>query len=417
MLESQLRIVVHQLSGRHEVPGHGVGGVALQAPQVAAHVGVEPGGRDVVGQGRLGHPGRGRTVGPLPRIGEPPTATRSGALATIRAPVAPEPGLVTPACTAIRPSGRTPFPLGCATPIAPGTLLGLPPRLLPVIPSPLTTGAVVTGTALVLAVRPRASLASRPVVPTTARIPAIHPRTPLTTGPVVTATTLVLALRPRAALATGPVVPTTARIPAIHPRTPLTTGPVVTGTALVPALRPRAALTTGPVIPTAPRRAAIHPRTPLAPGAVVPGARDVLPAPGAAVPAPVITPVRALRPLATAAVLAIAPLRRARSVALPATTRLATTGTPALLVRPATAAITLAPVLALLPVTAAIAAALPAVVLVAIAAPPGSEPGLLALPAAPVLAPWAGFPIIGSAAAVAIFSRAVIAGTIRDTHL
>src|SRR5690606_41849010 len=42
---------------------------------------------------------------------------------------------------------------------------------------------------------------------------------------------------------------------------------------------------------------------------------------------------------------------------------------------------------------------------------------LVELPASCPAAPWTGLPITGSAAALAIFSRAVIAGTSRDTHL
>jgi hypothetical protein len=68
VLEREFRVLVHQLARGHQVPRHGVGGIALQAAQVASHLGVEPGGRDVVGQGRFGQLGAGRcrrAVGPL----------------------------------------------------------------------------------------------------------------------------------------------------------------------------------------------------------------------------------------------------------------------------------------------------------------------------------------------------------------
>jgi hypothetical protein len=92
----------------------------------------------------------------------------------------------------------------------------------------------------------------------------------------------------------------------------------------------------------------------------------------------------------------------------------------AIAVRAALPAITLlegAPVVA----SAPLAVALPGA---ATAVPAGSQPRralsaapVVALPASCRAAYGTALSIIGSAAAIAIFSRAVIAGTIRDTHL
>jgi hypothetical protein len=147
-------------------------------------------------------------------------------------------------------------------------------------------------------------------------------------------------------------------------------------------------------------RAVATPRTPVGAVGVVPTClRPRLALPAARVAAPAGPAVVAVRPLAV-------------SGALSPEAALAAAAPLALLVRSPLA-----------PVPAGVAAPVPA--RAAITAPSGAGPRrsrlaatLVALTASCRATTWPAISIIGStAAAVAIFSRAVIAGTIRDTHL
>jgi hypothetical protein len=375
-------------------------------------------------------------VRPLARVREPAPAARSGLLPTVRAPVAPVPGLVPPAGSAVGSSSRPVSPLGGVlaltatlrrTPIAPELLLRPSPRLLAVRRAPVATGTLVPTAALVPAVRPRPPLTTGTVIATAALVPAVHPRAPLATGTLVPTAPLVSTIRPRATLAPCAVVAHTA---------------AVSGSS--PAVRSALAV-----------RAALAARTIVAP------ARAVLPTPGAALAAAVVTATAEVAPRsipaarATINALAVAPTRLGARVALPAaaTGRLAVvpvvplpplrplSAEPALAAIPIRAAATtsiplflrspvastvLTTVLALPPEPAAVAPALAIAVAarIAITVPAGSDSwrarpaaALVALSASRRTPAGAGIPIIVFPAAVAIFSRAVIAGTIRDTHL
>ena len=94
-------VVVDERAGRDEVPRDGLRGLLLQAPQVAAHLGVQLGGRHVVGKRRRRHPDlvgapAVAALGPVAR----PALARATGLGTAAAavavvatgrPVAPEP--------------------------------------------------------------------------------------------------------------------------------------------------------------------------------------------------------------------------------------------------------------------------------------------------------------------------------------
>jgi hypothetical protein len=372
-------------------------------------------------------------------------------LPTVRAPVAPVPGLVPPAGGAVGSSSRPVSPLGGVlaltatlrrTPIAPELLLRPSPRLL--------------------AVR-RAPLATRTLVPTAALVPAVHPRAPVAAGTLVPTAPLVSTVHPRPPLATRTVIATAALVPAVHPRAPVAAGALVPTAPLVSTIRPRATLAPCAVVAHTSAVGGSSPavRAALAARTIVAPARAVLPTPGAALAAAVVTATAEVAPRsipaarATINALAVAPTRLGARVALPAaaTGRLAVvpvvplpplgplSAEPALAAIPIRAAATtsiplflrspvastvLTTVLALPPEPAAVAPALAIAVAarVAITVPAGSDPwrarpaaALVALSASRHTPAGAGIPIIVFPAAVAIFSRAVIAGTIRDTHL
>src|SRR5690606_7377791 len=322
VLERPLRVLVHQPARGHQVPRHLLGGVALQAAQVASHLGVEVRGRDVVAQRRLGHlrGGLHRALGALlpgRGVGEPAPGARPAPLRSARLFTAARPAAGA-ACAPLVAVAVAPLARGAVVP---------PPAAAVAAPAPLVTPVL-----------PRSPVARRTGVPPVPRVRAV--------GSLSTVALVAVAERPP------------------------------------PACRPIAVPAAGV--------AAFGPWLALPAGAVVPPARRGVPAPGAAVAALVVATPR-----------------------------------PALVPRPAArAAAAIAAVAALLAVRPAIAPLVRAAFTAAELLPAGPESRRAALPAAVVVlpascpaAPWAGLPITGSAAAVAIFSRAVIAGTIRDTHL
>ncbi|MFC5232825.1 hypothetical protein [Pseudonocardia zijingensis] len=349
--------------------GHGVGGVALQAAQVAAHARIELGRGDVLAQGRLGHPRRGRCLGTLAAL----TAT-SAISAGGPPPLAP--GAV------VRPAAR---PVVVTAPVATarGARVALVrPRLRPLVVTSLLAAEPLTGPAASLLVVttlvapvPLAGAAPRLLVVTTLVAPV-----PLTGA------------APRLLVAATAPIPARSRAPVARPLP----GPVV-----VPA--PLAAGTPAPVAP----------RPLVALSAAVAAGALVITSPVSRTPAPLVATVTPRPPLTgrtTAPVAFAVAAIRAPSAVRAAGAFLARAALPA----EAAAVPVTTPVLA--PVTTPVAAP--------ITVPAGTDAGRAA-PATTLVGPPATrrstaltvFTIIGSAAAVAIFSRAVIAGTIRDTHL
>jgi hypothetical protein len=225
VLERACRILVDQPARGHQVARHALGRIALQAPQVASHLGVELGGRDVVGQGRLAHPGRHRTLGagpPGPAVGSvlpgrwpvgaaarPVLGGRISALvagtavgASLGAPVAP----VTAFVAAVR-TIMTIMTVGPAG-VTFGTAAGAEPALLRAaavaagaIRAPITAGAALRPALPVSAVRPR----------------PLGRWTPFAPGAVVSPAPRVPVVRATGATFRAPVVPPCAPLRAVVP--------------------------------------------------------------------------------------------------------------------------------------------------------------------------------------------------------
>ncbi len=226
--EGLVGVVVDERAGRDEVPRDGLRGLLLQAPQVAAHVGVQLGGRHVVGKRRRRHPGLvgAPAVAALGPVARPAFARATGlgtagaavAVVATGRPVAPEPlaGAVGRAAVLARTGRSAVGTLVAREPRAPGAgttallrTVGTAPRIVaPVagrvcVPRPTVVGAVRPRTVAAIIAARRVAVALAAVRSAVRAVRPPVPARPVAVGPVTCRAGALVT----SAVATGAVVP------------------------------------------------------------------------------------------------------------------------------------------------------------------------------------------------------------------